>query len=79
MIIAGDTTNHQFLSKFPLQTFFPLPSLIQGFAKEHQLWQQKSLDVGLNDHAAIHRYAVQPPPPINRIPIELLAELITPI
>jgi len=60
-----------------LQTFLPLPTYIQGFANEHQLRQQQSLEAGPNDHAVIHRYAIEPPPLINRLPIELLAEIFS--
>ncbi|GLB42436.1 hypothetical protein LshimejAT787_1104510 [Lyophyllum shimeji] len=75
MIIAGDNTNHHFLTKFPLRTFLPLPSFVQRFANSSGLAQQKCLEAGLSDHARSHRHAVEPPPPINRLPVELLADV----
>ncbi|KAF5378782.1 hypothetical protein D9615_006935 [Tricholomella constricta] len=35
MIIASDTTDHLFLTKFPLETFIPFPSLIPDFVPRH--------------------------------------------
>ncbi|KAF8069201.1 hypothetical protein FPV67DRAFT_1110108 [Lyophyllum atratum] len=78
MIIAGDTRNHSFLSKFSLQTFLPFPSLIPTFTNEHHLWHQQSLETDLTDHvASIQSHAIQPPPSINRLPIELLADIFS--